>query len=42
MLRELEVVEGLEVELRPVADLAQGDVVFLRLAVGCLRVGEVG
>jgi hypothetical protein len=40
-LAQLEVIDRLEVELRPLADLAQGDVVLIRLAVRCIRIGNV-
>ena len=41
-LAEVEVVEGLEIELRPLPDLTQGDVVLLGLAVGRIGLREVG
>jgi hypothetical protein len=41
-LGEVEVVERLEAEIRAVSDLAQGDVVLLGLAVGRLRIWQVG
>jgi hypothetical protein len=41
-LAEIEVVEGLEAEVRPLPDLAQRDVVVVRLAVGRLGLGQIG
>jgi hypothetical protein len=41
-LAELQMVEGLESEVRMLPDLPQGDVVLLGVAVGRLRVGQVG
>jgi hypothetical protein len=41
-LRQVEVVDRLEVEVRAVADLAQADVVLLGLAVGGVRLREIG
>jgi hypothetical protein len=41
-LAEIEVVDGLEVELGRVPDLAKGDVVLIGLAVGDLGLGEIG
>jgi hypothetical protein len=41
-LAQVEVVERLEAEVRPLPDLTQGDVVLVGLAVGSLRLGEIG
>jgi hypothetical protein len=41
-LRQIQVVEWLEVELRALPHLAQRDVVLLGLSVRRIRIGEVG
>jgi hypothetical protein len=41
-LAQLEVIEGLEVELGPLADLPEGDVVLLGVTIRRVRVRQVG